>query len=54
MNRKNGLMKRAKIRKNRFKGSSRATLKTFRMVLSLKNVLRVARDEGTVNLYSIC
>lgn len=54
MKRKNALTKRAKIRKNHLKGSARATLKPFRMLLNLKNGLRVARAEGTVNLYSAC
>lgn len=53
MNRKNGLTKRAKIRKNQLKGSARATLKPSHMLLSLKDGLRVARAECTVNLSSI-
>ena len=53
MNRKNGVAKRTKIRKNRLAGSSPATPKASRRVLSLKDALRVAGDEGTVNTYSI-
>lgn len=53
MNRKNGVVKRTKIRKNRMKGASPATLKASRMVLSLKDALRVAGEASTVNIYSI-
>lgn len=53
MKRKNGVAKRAKIRKNRIKGASPATLKASCMVWSLKDALRVAGDASTVNIYSI-
>lgn len=53
MNRKNGLVKRTKIRKNRLKGESPATLKASRMLLGLKDALRVAGDASTVNIYSV-
>jgi hypothetical protein len=53
MNRKIGGVRRAKIRKNRLKGSPPATLKAFPLLLSLKNALRVAGGEATVNTYSV-
>lgn len=53
MKRKSGVAKRVKIRKNRLKGVSPATLKAFCMVLSLKDALRVAGDSLTVNTYSV-
>lgn len=52
MNRKNCLVKRTKIRKNRLKGASPATLKASRM-LGLKDALRVAGDASTVNIHSV-
>jgi len=54
MKRKNGTVKRAKIRKNRATDGGHATLRAFRLLHSLKNALRVACPPGTVNLYSIC
>lgn len=53
MNRINGFAKRAKIRKNKPKGASPATLKASRMLLSLRDALRVAGDASTVNIYSV-
>lgn len=53
MNRKNSVAKRAKIRKNRLKGASPATLKASHKRFRLKDALRVAGDASTVNIYSI-
>jgi len=53
MNRKNGVAKRTKIRKNRMKGAPPATLKASRVLLSLKDALRVAGGPSTVNTYSV-
>lgn len=54
MKRKNGLTKRAKIRKNRATDGGHATLRAFPLLHSLKNALRVACPPVIVNLYSVC
>lgn len=41
MNRKNGLTKRSKIRKNRISDAQHGTLKAFPKLLRLKNALSV-------------
>jgi hypothetical protein len=54
MKRKSGVMKRAKIRKNRAADGDRATLGAFPLLRGWKNAPRVARSPVTVNLYSVC
>jgi hypothetical protein len=53
MNRKIGLLKRAKIRKNRATGGGHATLRALTLLRGLKSALRVACPPITVNLYSV-
>lgn len=53
MKRKNGFVKRAKIRKNRASDGGYATLNASLKLRSLKDALRVAYPPGTVNTKSI-
>lgn len=53
MKRKNGFLKRAKLRKNRAAHGGHATLTAFRLLHSLKNAVRVACPPVTVNAYSV-
>ncbi len=53
MNRKNGLLKRAKMRKKQARGDGRVTLTAPGTLQSLKNAVRVTRPSANVNLCNI-
>lgn len=53
MNRKNGFLKRTKLRKNRMRNGGYATLTASRLLQGLKDAVRVAYPPTTVNIYSV-
>jgi hypothetical protein len=50
MNRKNGFLKRTKLRKNRVKDRGQATLTAFPLLQGLKNAVRVACPRVAVKI----